>query len=187
MKQKIRSNIAPIILCIVVGFQMYLSIFDNLTPWKGGGFGMFSTIDTPGTRNLRAFVFINNKEYPVMFPRSFRGEVDKIRAFPKKENILDFSKKLFNKKWTPIDTQQKSVTSEPSLASVYDIYNNTNQNTNSNYDMPLYYNSKYAILSEESPNKQGFLPQKYKMQLWKTSFSDGKIINTLVLSVNLKR
>lgn len=32
-----------IILIIVAIFQLYNSQFDRLTPWKGGGFGMFST------------------------------------------------------------------------------------------------------------------------------------------------
>ncbi len=36
----------PLLLCAVALYQLHLVKAHGLTPWKGGGFGMFSTNDT---------------------------------------------------------------------------------------------------------------------------------------------
>lgn len=43
-----------IILCGIASVQLYLANFDGLSPWKGGGFGMFSTVDSPPMRLITA-------------------------------------------------------------------------------------------------------------------------------------
>ena len=48
--------IPPILLLIVAAFQIYLVRTAHLTPWKGGGFGMFSTTDGNANRSLRILV-----------------------------------------------------------------------------------------------------------------------------------
>jgi hypothetical protein len=48
--------IAPLLLLIVAAFQICLVRTANLTPWKGGGFGMFSTNDGNANRSLRILV-----------------------------------------------------------------------------------------------------------------------------------
>ena len=49
---------APSCLLIAVALvQIYLADVQNiLTPWKGGGFGMFSTVDKLSTRLIHAYV-----------------------------------------------------------------------------------------------------------------------------------
>lgn len=46
------SLAAPALLLMVAVAQMALAATTELTPWKGGGFGMFATIDEPGQRVL---------------------------------------------------------------------------------------------------------------------------------------
>ena len=48
--------IPPLLLLLVAAFQIYLVHTANLTPWKGGGFGMFSTTDGNTNRSLRILV-----------------------------------------------------------------------------------------------------------------------------------
>ena len=43
-----------IILCLIAGIQLYLANFRGLSPWKGGGFGMFATVDAPPMRFVTA-------------------------------------------------------------------------------------------------------------------------------------
>lgn len=43
---------APVIMCLVAAGQFYMAHTSTLTPWKGGGFGMFSSSDHPGARVL---------------------------------------------------------------------------------------------------------------------------------------
>lgn len=44
----------PVVLIIVALGQQVLVTTAHLSPWKGAGFGMFSTVDDPTTRQLRA-------------------------------------------------------------------------------------------------------------------------------------
>jgi hypothetical protein len=42
--------LAPGILVVVAGVQLSLANFRDLSPWKGGGFGMFASVDAPSMR-----------------------------------------------------------------------------------------------------------------------------------------
>ena len=44
------------LLALVAGFQIALAHFTPLSPWKGGGFGMFASLDGGSFRTVRAFV-----------------------------------------------------------------------------------------------------------------------------------
>lgn len=46
--------LAPtILLCVIAARQFWLATTGTLSPWKGGGFGMFATNDSPGNRFVR--------------------------------------------------------------------------------------------------------------------------------------
>lgn len=45
--------VAPVLLCIVAARQIVLVHTERLTPWKGGGFGMFATVESGATRVVR--------------------------------------------------------------------------------------------------------------------------------------
>lgn len=47
--------VVPFIACVIAINQLYLANFDTLTPWKGGGFGMFSSIRGIGNRRIVAY------------------------------------------------------------------------------------------------------------------------------------
>ena len=53
--------IPAILLCVVAIVQVYLTRAENLTPWKGGGFGMFSSNDDGLNRTIR--VRIHGSDY----------------------------------------------------------------------------------------------------------------------------
>ena len=48
--------LAPLVLVAGVAVQRYNVVVHEQTPWAGGGFGMFSTVDVPGARATRAYV-----------------------------------------------------------------------------------------------------------------------------------
>jgi hypothetical protein len=54
-KSRSLAFIPVVILLFIGGIQIYLGKTTNLTPWKGGGFGMFSTTDGAANRSLRVF------------------------------------------------------------------------------------------------------------------------------------
>jgi hypothetical protein len=55
----------PVLLVAVAGTQITLSQTRLLVPWKGGGFGMFSSVDREGNRIIRAFLIADGREQPV--------------------------------------------------------------------------------------------------------------------------
>lgn len=60
----------PVLLAIGVAlWQIYLAQRAGLSPSKGGGFGLFSTVDKLENRNLRAYLITDTKEIPFAIPR----------------------------------------------------------------------------------------------------------------------
>ena len=51
-----RAGLPVALLLAVAGGQLILAQTAGLSPWKGGGFGMFSTTDDGGRRHVRVFV-----------------------------------------------------------------------------------------------------------------------------------
>ena len=51
-----RAALPVALLLAVAGVQVTLTRTSGLSPWKGGGFGMFSTTDDAGRRWVRVFV-----------------------------------------------------------------------------------------------------------------------------------
>ena len=51
-----RARLPVSLLLVVAGAQVMLATTAGLSPWKGGGFGMFSTTDDGGRRFVRIFV-----------------------------------------------------------------------------------------------------------------------------------
>lgn len=47
----------PGLLCAVALVQLYLALVGTLTPWKGGGFGMFASTDGVSSRHVSVHVF----------------------------------------------------------------------------------------------------------------------------------
>ena len=54
MQRLIERGLPAAILVMVALLQLYLTHTANLSPWKGGGFGMFGAIDAPDMRVIQA-------------------------------------------------------------------------------------------------------------------------------------
>jgi len=54
---RLRSLVPVLLLALVAAHQIRLARTGPLSPWKGGGFGMFSTTDSPASRHLRVVVY----------------------------------------------------------------------------------------------------------------------------------
>ena len=70
------------LLVAVAAFQLWLAHTADLTPWLGGGFGMFSTSDVGSARHLHVFVIRPGLEREVALPRSWRERGRRARALP---------------------------------------------------------------------------------------------------------
>lgn len=62
--------VAPLLALVLACWQFVRVQHDHLTPWKGGGFGMFSTIDSGAGRLLTIEIVLGGKRVAVGVPTS---------------------------------------------------------------------------------------------------------------------
>jgi hypothetical protein len=89
----------PALLCAVAAAQLYLVEHRSLSRWKGGGFGMFSTVDSPSARFLRVYLMSDSGEVPVLIPSEVRELSQKIRVMPSKQRLEELTDALRNGTW----------------------------------------------------------------------------------------
>lgn len=84
----LKLHLLPVFILIVVACtQMTLSSTHDLSPWKGGGFGMFSTVDFPSSRKLKVY-FIGENNEKVRVPRKIYRKMEKrFRTLPTKKRF----------------------------------------------------------------------------------------------------
>ncbi len=68
LPQWLAYGLAPAVLVLGVAMQRYNVAVHDQTQWTGGGFGMFSTVDVPGARALRAYVLTDRGEALLVEP-----------------------------------------------------------------------------------------------------------------------
>ena len=65
--KKISSYLPTLLLIIVACSQIFFAKYLKQTSWKGGGFGMFSSLDSPHFQKTRIWVFYKGKKIPANF------------------------------------------------------------------------------------------------------------------------
>jgi hypothetical protein len=91
---------AAAVLLIVAVTQFYLVKTLHISPWKGGGFGMFSTVGSQSSYFIR--VFYNSspgEKISISIPEKFISEEQAIFYFPVKNNFLKLKDDLLKEKW----------------------------------------------------------------------------------------
>jgi hypothetical protein len=79
----ITPRTAPALLLAVVAIcQIVLSKAADLTPWKGGGFGMFATLDHNAYRRLDVVVEGTERSEALEIPPSLEADAARAAAFP---------------------------------------------------------------------------------------------------------
>src|SRR5262245_51540109 len=77
-----RAWIPPIILMVVALAQITLAKTGELCPWKGGGFGMFSTNDVTDARSVRVLVERPATSDELEIEPDFRIRATQAKLFP---------------------------------------------------------------------------------------------------------
>jgi len=81
----------PVLLVTVASVQIYLAKTHDLTPWKGGGFGMFSTVDDPWARWVRCYAIADGREVATEVPDDLDRAAARLRAMPSQEGLRRFA------------------------------------------------------------------------------------------------
>lgn len=98
-RQKWLPALAPAVLTAVALAQITLTQVEELTPWKGGGFGMFSTIDSPSARVLRLELHTESGVVPVEIPPSAKRAAEEARAMPTQARLEALALELSRLRW----------------------------------------------------------------------------------------
>jgi hypothetical protein len=70
------------LLLAVAAVQLTLARTAGLSPWKGGGFGMFSTTDDAGRRHVRVFVSASERSEELAIPPSLQDLASRAAVLP---------------------------------------------------------------------------------------------------------
>jgi hypothetical protein len=72
----------PALLLAVAGFQITLVHTADLSPWLGGGFGMFATTDGPGARHVHVYAITAGIEREIVVGNAHRELARRAGALP---------------------------------------------------------------------------------------------------------
>ncbi len=67
--------------------QIQLTRTESLSPWKGGGFGMFASTDSRANRFLRVYVRAPERHAELEIPRSLEELAARVAVLPNEQNL----------------------------------------------------------------------------------------------------
>lgn len=100
-----RAALAPVCLLLVAALQAGRVAFCHQSAWKGGGFGMFSTVDTPQSRFLRIHLQTPQGRVPVEVPSRWKHLASELCTAPSASRIEELAERLAQETW--IDEAQR--------------------------------------------------------------------------------
>jgi hypothetical protein len=109
------------LLTVVAVNQLVLAATESLSPWSGGGFGMFSSTDSPANRHLHAFVQNEGIRREVRIPPEFADRVRRATTLPTRKRLgtlaadIALLESASAVRWDEIELQVWAVTYDPSL------------------------------------------------------------------------
>lgn len=105
-RDRLLAALVPLVLTVVALYQVTTALTEDLTPWKGGGFGMFATADHPETRVLRTYFDSEVGRVPVhrgavvtMTDREHLDTIWTLRAHPSREHASRWATALSAQSW----------------------------------------------------------------------------------------
>jgi hypothetical protein len=94
-----RAWLVPICLCVIAANHAYQVFTFGQTAWKGGGFGMFSTVDAENARFIKTYVHTKEGEQPVELPQELQKHAAEVRAAPSQAGLNALATRLAKFHW----------------------------------------------------------------------------------------
>lgn len=94
MKNALNAAFPSAVLVAVALTQMVRAHQIDQSPWKGGGFGMFATVDAPGARILRCRVLTATGEEAADLPDRLARRAAITRVAPSEANLRILAEEL---------------------------------------------------------------------------------------------
>ena len=94
-----RALLVPVCLCVIAAGHVYRVFACGQTAWKGGGFGMFSTVDAENARFVKCYLQTTAGEIPVELPAVLQKKGAVLRAAPNQAGANDLAQRLAKLTW----------------------------------------------------------------------------------------
>ncbi len=100
-KDAVQNYAVVTVLLSVASVHFYLVVSKDLTKWKGGGFGMFSTVDAGANRAIRIEAISGGRSYNVQLPhdKDLSDATRLSRRLPSTSNLEFVATALANNVW----------------------------------------------------------------------------------------
>jgi hypothetical protein len=95
------------LLATVAGAQVTLARTSTLSPWKGGGFGMFSTTDDAGRRRVRIYVSAPGRSEEIAITPSLEDAAVRAAVLPTARRLAHLGRLVVDRETRyrrPVDT-----------------------------------------------------------------------------------
>ena len=83
MRRRLAIAAPTLLLLTVAAGQMVMARTSDLSPWKGGGFGMFSSVDGSPFRWTRIYVSAPERSEELALPPSLADQADRVVTWPR--------------------------------------------------------------------------------------------------------
>ena len=84
---RVAIALPTVVLLTVAATQMVLARRTQLSPWKGGGFGMFATVDGLPFRWVRLYAFAPDRSEELAVPASLEDSAQRVATWPHRRAV----------------------------------------------------------------------------------------------------
>jgi hypothetical protein len=92
-----RAMVPVALLIAVACAQVTLARTTGLSPWKGGGFGMFSTTDDAGRRRVRVFVAAADRSEEIAITPSLEDAATRAAVLPGDRQLTRLARRVIER------------------------------------------------------------------------------------------
>jgi hypothetical protein len=96
-RQRWRTILPVALLVSVACVQIILTRTSGLSPWKGGGFGMFSTTDDSGRRRVRVFVSAPDRSEEIAITPSLEDAAARAAVLPGDRQLTRLARRVIDR------------------------------------------------------------------------------------------
>ena len=101
-----------VLLLTVASAQMVLARGAHLSPWKGGGFGMFASVDGLPFRWVRLYVFAPERSEELAVPSSLEDQAHRVVTWPHERAMQGLARAVIAREQRhhrPVDTVRVEI------------------------------------------------------------------------------
>jgi hypothetical protein len=88
------TRLPALLLCVVASTQIWLAHHAHLSPWNGGGFGMFSSTQVFARRHLHVWLVSTGFREELGVPSRLDEEMRRVLALPTEARLRAFGTRM---------------------------------------------------------------------------------------------